>query len=306
MDTSYLKLALHGYGRCSQDHWQAHFPAAVIAAYYFLKNNNLGDALNDKITKQIDQLIGTKEALFQAYPPASIENSSSEIIIDALTDTIDGFNDLGHNTIHAVYILKALETLEGDCQTDLAKDMAAMIRKYNGGPPGIWLGEARNVNPNEFKIKELELLKEDSSGKEIAKLCFNEVGKYKNVYRHLGSVAHLGHTLTQGHSLIELRNLGYENLQRRGMYSFESRISLARSCQEHVESTLPLQNRSQFLPTEEGFWDNDLQRSAWEDGHVFKFAYSFYELLRLVPEENVTDKLWENFRRIVSVNIWDA
>jgi hypothetical protein len=119
----------------------------------------------------------------------------------------------------------------------------------------------------------------------------------------LGSVAHLGHTLTQGQSLVELRRLGCETLQRRGMYSFESRIALSRSCQEHIEETLTLQNRSQCLPTEQSFWDNDFHSTLWEDGHIFKYSYSFYRFLSMVSEEELPEKVWENFRRIISINL---
>lgn len=304
MDKDYLKIALHGYARCAQDHWQAHFPAAVTAAYYLIAENNLSNELVCGITRQIDSLIAAKSNIFQPYAPAPLEQSPSKVITDALAETIDGFNDLGHNTIHAAYILKALKTLGEQCQEDVAKDMATTIRKYNGGPPGIWLGSASKVDPRFFQVKELKWTKEDASDEEIAALCFEESGKYRNVYRHLGSVAHLGHTLTQGQSLIELRRLGYENLQRRGMYSFESRILLARSSQDYVDSSLPLQNRSRFLPTEESFWNSEFNQTDWEDGHIFKYAYSFYRLLSMVPEEKATTEVWENFRRIVSINIW--
>jgi hypothetical protein len=60
--------------------------------------------------------------------------------------------------------------------------------------------------------------------------------------------------------------------------------------------------RSELLPTEPEYWLQDFTRCEWDEGHSFKYTFSFYELLNRSDDVAVNDRATEKFRYLISPN----
>ncbi len=119
MDAEYLRRGIVGLSRSldsvdalahSDRGWFAgHWPCAVIAAYYFCRDNPIEPGVDQAVSRQIDRLMARHAELF-APPEAdtSVEARSLDDIVQALQGSITQYVVAGHNTIYAAYALRAL------------------------------------------------------------------------------------------------------------------------------------------------------------------------------------------------------
>ncbi len=301
----YLAIGLTGLGRIHKSNWDAHFPAAVLAGFYYSVNNRLPVETEREIEKQLDLLIATKTDLFEPYDSNTVISDSVSPIVEALEESIDKFSELGHNTIFASYAIKALKDASPFRSEKAVLDIASVIRQFNYGPACYWLKLSRGHDPRKFSIKERTIFTDNLSEKLIAKIIVKELPKFKYIYTQMGSKSHVGHLLTQSQSLIELKRLGLKDIANRGSHSLECRFILLKDCQEHIASErsfYKLATRSSYLPNEPEYWHEDFTQGYWDEGHDFKYTFSFFELINYLDDNTAIEKATEKFRYLVTPN----
>lgn len=305
LSEQYLELGLAGLGRCSHAIWEAHFPAAVLAGFYFTANNKLPAETERAIETQLNLLIASKREIFEPCPARETMAGSSGLIVESLEASIDKFSELGHNSIFAAYALQALHDLGSGGRARTVRDIAALIRQFDSGPARYWLRISQGHDPRKFSLKERVIFTDDLPGDRVARTILAELPKFRNVYRQMGSKSHLGHLLTQAQSLLTLRKLGFLHLANRGFYSLECRFTLLKDSQEHTASPGSFYKpatRSPFLPNEPDYWAQDFTKCEWDEGHSFKYTFSFHELTKLLAEEDMKIAAIEKFRHLISPN----
>ena len=68
IDDHYLEAGLIALSRVGESHWnEGHTGAAVIAAYYFAREQHLDDAAVAALARQINRLIAKHEDLFEPH-----------------------------------------------------------------------------------------------------------------------------------------------------------------------------------------------------------------------------------------------
>jgi len=301
----YLASGLTGLGRCANAIWDAHFPAAVLAGYYFAANNSLTSETERKIAVQLDLLIASKQELFQPYGDGGTLADSREPIIEALEASIDKFSELGHNSIFAAHALRALADLGSTGRERTVLDIASVIRQFDLGPARYWLRIDKGHDPRKFSLSKRTAFTDDMPDDRVARTILGELPKFRNIYTQMGSKSHVGHLLTQSESLLTLRKLGFPQLANRGFYSLECRFTLLKASQEHTASPISFYkaaSRSPFLPSEPEYWDQDFLKCQWDEGHSFKYTFSFHELMNLLPQGELTHEATEKFRYLISPN----
>jgi hypothetical protein len=305
LSEQYLELGLTGLGRCSHAIWDSHFPAAVLAGFYFTAKNKLPAETEEKIEMQLNLLIASKRQLFEPYPDGETIADSAGLIVEALEASIDKFSELGHNSIFTAYALRALHDLGGDGRARAVRDIAAGIRQFASGPARYWLRIGQGHDPRKFSLKERVIFTENLPSDRVAWTILAELPKFRNVYTQMGSKSHIGHLLTQSQSLLTLRELGFPQLANRGFYSLECRFTLLKDSQEYTASPVSFYKpatRSSFLPGEPDYWTQDFTKCEWDEGHSFKYTFSFYELMNLVTQEKLKAAATEKFRYLISPN----
>lgn len=301
----YLELGLTGLGRSVHSIWDTHFAAAVLAGFDYAARHALPADTERALAAQLDRVIAAKPALFEPYPAGETLADPADPIVEALTQSIDKFSELGHNAIFAAYALRALRDLGGRASAQNVRDIAALLRAFDQGPAHYWLRLAKGHDPRTFALPARTLFTDDLPAPRVAELVFTELTRFENIYRQMGSKSHIGHLLTQSHALLSLRELGFASLANRGFYSLECRVVLLRASQPHVASPRSVYRRatrSALLPTDAAYWAQDFSRCEWDEGHVFKYTYSFFELARLVIAGSLRDAAVEKLRYLISPN----
>lgn len=139
----------------------------------------------------------------------------------------------------------------------------------------------------------------------MAEIILAELTKFENIYTQMGSKSHVGHLLTQSQSLLALQQLGFPELANRGFYSLECRFTLLKDSQGHKASGRSFYTpatRSGSLPHQPEYWMQDFTKCMWDEGHVFKYTFSFSELISHVQDAELKEKATEKFRYLISPN----
>ncbi len=305
LDDRFLRHGVTGLGRCVHRIWDAHFPAAVLAGHYFAAENKLAVETERAIESQLDLIIASKRELFEPYGRSGGIADRSGPIVEALETSIDAFSELGHNSIFAAYALRGLRDVGDAISERMVFDMASVVRQFRGGPARYWLRIGKGRDPRKFSLPERTVFPDDIPDEALARVILGELPKFKNIYTQMGSKSHVGHLLTQSHSLLTLRKLGFPQLANRGLHSLECRFVLLKDSQEHTASPRSFYRpatRSVLLPDAPGYWEQDFTRCEWDEGHSFKYTFSFFELMHLLPDKTVKDAATEKFRYLISPN----
>lgn len=283
----------------SGDIWQAHFGAAAIGSYFFVKNNRLDEPTSQRIFVQAEQM-----ALSALKEDAGSHLDRSErimnpveaesILLEALESTIDGLHWVGHNVIYSAASLSAIRELDGWGDREQIAGIADLICSFDKTIPGrSWIGYTAG------DVKRLTIDPEDDfppirTPEQLSEFVLEELDAFPVIYRAEAHHDLIGHLLTFSHALNVLYDLGYPEFFRRGMvplFKLAKALRASRSipAMQTIKlvspvDRLPLQkaNRSPRLPIESGFWNKDYGKSFWDFGHVFKFPHSFYDHLSRV------------------------
>lgn len=315
LNTSILEDGLTIISLCKKqtgDIWRAHYGAAAISSYFFVKNNH-------NVSQELAQLVLTQagamsnkviERNSERYRTYCDEKSSERAILEALDKTIDQLHWVGHNVIYTAASLSAIHELEGwGSAADIA-GITDLIQSFERTIPGrSWIGFSVS------EVKRMVITDEDgfppiSKPNELSLLVLEELAQFPIIYQAESHHDLIGHMLTFSHALNILFDLGHVSFFKRGLLPVLKLIKVLRRSRnvKHEDSiklvspidSLPLQpaKRAVELPTEIKFWEKDYSKQDWDDGHVFKFSYSFYDHLRRV--EQLKEAYFENFRYIIA------
>lgn len=306
ISSDYLEQGLTGLARCRNTPWESHFPAAVLAGFYFAARHRLPAETEENLEAQLRLLIATRPALFAPYPAGPEVADPFEPVIEALATSVDQFSELGHNCIFSAYVLRALQDHAGFRSEEAIRDLATVIRAFRDGPAHYWLRiKGKDHDPRTFSIPQRTIFTDNLPAPELARIILTELPKFEHVYTQMGSKSHIGHLLTQAQALLTLRELGFPQLANRGSYSLECRFLLLKDSQPYESSPRSFYTpatRSALLPVEPGYWDQDFSRCEWDEGHAFKYTFSFYELLSRSADAALNDRATEKFRYLISPN----
>jgi len=278
------------------DIWQAHFGAAAIGSYFFVKSNPLDTDLQQRIFVQAEEMVCSvlkkdRSSDLNRDGPIMDSFEAEAIILAALGRTIDGLHWVGHNVIYSAASLSAIRELRGWGTEEQIAGIVDLIRSFEKTIPGrSWIGF------NASEVKRFSITPEDHfpmihMPAELSTFVLEELASFPVIYRAEAHHDLIGHLLTFSHALNVLHDLGYADFFKRGIIPLlklakalrASRSILSMETVKLVSPVdrLPLQiaKRSEYLPTEHEFWETDYAEIEWDFGHVFKFSHSFYDHL---------------------------
>ncbi|MFC5652525.1 hypothetical protein ACFPYJ_26080 [Paenibacillus solisilvae] len=280
------------------DHWEAHFGAAAIAGYFFVRDNDLSGETGAGVTRQATAMVnrylgGTDAGGNAAGGGTGIGLQEAEsLILAELDKTIDGLHWVGHPVIYSAISLLALHELGGWGSEEEAAGIAALIRSFERTIPGrSWIGYSTS------EVKRVQLEEEDRipdihHPDQLSKFILGELAACQTIYRAEAHHDLLGHMLTYSDALNLLYDLGHGDFFRRGLTPLFKMVKVLRASRSlhpgddlrvfSPVDRLPLSEckRSVWLPTELEYWSFDYSGIDWDFGHVFKFPFSFYNHLK--------------------------
>lgn len=299
-DIRLLKNGLSIISTCKAqtgDIWKAHFGAAAIASYFFMKDNDLPKETAASVARQAKAMVechhGGSDSGTIAVIRAGIGLVEAEaMILSELDKIIEELHWVGHPVIYSALSLLALHEIGSWGSYDDIAGISELIHSFERTIPGrSWIGYSTS-EVKRLQIEEADQIPEIYHPDQLSKFILRELAAFQTIYRAEAHHDLLGHMLTYSDALNLLHDLGHEDLFRRGLPPLFKIVKvLRRSRMIHPADPIrlvspvdkmPLEEsqRSEWLPTENEYWSFDYSGLDWDSGHVFKFPFSFYNHLR--------------------------
>ncbi len=282
-----------------KDLWAGHWGAAVIAAYYFSRDNDIKESTHELIKNQINQLIQAHNDYFTEIPVETQTNEFEEKIISALKENVGNLCAIGHNVIYTSLALKASRDVPEFRMSHICDGIIKLIHAFNDCDPGyFWVdGKTEIIEPGYSDT----IISEIDCAKLARKYVIDSFLIVKRSYQEENRDMQLGHLITHGHSIVELFELGYPELALEALKPFAQRINLI----EDLRKRIPCNDLSigvgKFIsPLEDAYWEKDYSDSEWMHGHLFKYPYSFYELINYLDDSKTIKKATDKFRYLIT------
>jgi len=298
----------------TQDVWHAHYGAAAIASYFFIKDNPLPNDIRILILDQASMMLNTHAFgnMTEDDSPIMTYQYAEQRIISALARTIHELHWVGHHVIYSAIALLAIRELESWGTENHIDGIEQLVRSFENTIPGrSWFGLSTK------EVKKIEIDADDAfpliqKPSDLSALVLSELAAFEVIYHAEAHHDLIGHMLTYAHALNILHDLGYEALFRKGLHPLFKMIKvlrLSRNMQPDADvplfspvDRLPMERKQavKHLPFDKAFWAHDHQKSDWDFGHVFKFTFSYYNHLKRVPH-SIGEPSLNNFRYVISL-----
>ena len=282
LSKDYLERGLVGMARASDAHWvEGHHGGALIAAYYFCKENDLPDATVNVIREETDTLVEHHRELFRPLPAS--EPSSLQPIIAGIDTNIAYSCSIGHNVIFAALALKALGDLPGLATAEVTQRIRTVVESFTVGPRDDNAKKILGVDFSEIHLEPNDDIPTYTDPEQMADFVFREFIRFQRIYRK-SSLTYAGHLLTHAQSLVSLLDLGYTDLARKGFDTHRLQVKFTRHFYDLDAPDLTRLAREERDWTKPEYWKQDLASNDWATGHYFKYAYHFSDLLKRVDD----------------------
>jgi len=248
-----------------------HGGAAVIAAYYFCRENALDERTVLRIRRKLDEFMAGAGESFAVKrdhlgPPASVDR-----IAETLSESVSSLRAGGHDAIFGTLALKALRdfpeaamepVVDGVCRAlrNFAVFFPVQTSRYNLEHPLAPYGTPQDI----VRATSLAILRE-RPGMRMASVL---------------------HWVTHADALVTLGELGFGEVAKLGYPAHQQAINHPGDVTNPSGedwSTGPLWFKS-------GYWESEAPRDGfWGAGHSFKFPYSILKLAQRLqaPDEKV-------------------
>lgn len=313
MGRSLLKEGLSIISQCKSvtgDVWEAHFGAAAIAGYFFVKENPMPVDTVNRIVAQSETMLDKHLSRGAPHPLVGIDPGDAEkMILESLEPGIDELHWVGHNVIYAALSLLAIQELGGWGTKEEILGISTLIRSFDKSIPGrSWLGYSMS-DVRKLEINENDHFPAIGNAGQLSEFILSELSSFHTIYRAEAHHDLIGHMLTFSHALNILSDLGHVSYFKRGLLPLLKLVKVLRASHDlkpkyPIKLSSPVDrqplikaDRSEWLPVEYEYWSVDYAHHDWDFGHVFKFPFSFYNHLGRVPFRMI--KAIENFRYIV-------
>ncbi|PFC11316.1 hypothetical protein [Bacillus cereus] len=293
----------------TNDIWHAHFGAAAIASYFFMKDNNMEEEITRSVYSQTKMMLNNQKLVGIIDSKEEIDFQSAEkMIIKSLEHTIDELHWVGHNVIYAALSLLAMKELQKWGDNQAIEGITNLILSFRKTIPGrSWIGFTTK-EVKQLSIKD-EIESEFKNPKQLSKFILNELSQFNIIYRAESHHDLIGHSLTFSHAINIMYDLGHIDIFHRAIRPLLKLVYVLRASQNLMPNTginlhspidcLPLieSRRAHVLPIENQFWLKDYIAFDWDFGHVFKFSYSYFDHIKRAPEYK--DITLEKFRFVI-------
>ncbi|MBG9831497.1 hypothetical protein [Bacillus wiedmannii] len=308
-----LKSALSIISQCKRQTnniWHAHFGAAAIASYFFMKDNNMDEEITHNMYYQTKRMLNKQNLGEVIDDKEEIDFQSAEkMIIKSLEHTIDELHWVGHNVIYAALSLLAMKELQKWGDNQEIEGITNLIISFRKTIPGrSWIGFTTK-EVKQLSIKD-EIESELRNPKQLSTFILNELSQFNIIYRAESHHDLIGHLLTFSHAINIMYDLGHRDIFQRGIRPLLKLVYVLRASQKLTSNSkitlhspidfLPLveSKRVHVLPTEKEFWLKDYSTFDWDFGHIFKFSYSYFDHIKRAPKYK--DITLEKFRFIIN------
>jgi hypothetical protein len=273
-----LLLGLNALARAHQLNYFAdgHRGAAMVASYLLCVDNRLDAQATARIAELVD-LNWASTPLCQPFPDAQPDARGIEKIGAALMEGGEVLRQVGHNAIFAMLAIKAFRLLPSAATPERIDGVCALIRSFT---PWRDIPPDADVDPPPF-----------GDGPAAARYILSEASSAIDRFVGFGQ-GFAGHMLTFGHALVELAAMGDVEWAESCRTAFRKYVTVTRRGPEPDSRRIPDHKPSELRPTGSAYWQKRGDRAV-DIGHVFKYPYSYYDLMRRAGDRELSRSLDE-------------
>ncbi len=267
-DSSDNRLVLLGLNALARAHELDYFAdghrgASLVAAHLMCVDNGLDERAKSRIV-ELFELNWASTPLCQPFPDADPEPARIREIGVALAEGGEVLREVGHNAIFAMLAMKAFRLLPSAATPQRIDGVCKLIRSFK---PWRDVAPAPDVDPPPFT---------DTAA--ASQFILREASAAIDRFVGFGQ-GYAGHMLTFGQAVVELAAMGDVEWAEGCRTAFRKYVTVTRLGPAPDDKRIPDHKPSNLRPADAAYWQ---QRGdhAVDIGHVFKYPYSYYDLLR--------------------------
>jgi len=275
LDESFLLRGLNALSRAHERDFfrDGHWGAAVIAAFYLCREQNLKSATQAVIEDCLRQDLESND-LFAPLPEYSSDPGLVTDILDTLAMGIGIFKMAGHNVIFASAALKAFQLVPNAITPLRVQGLCRLIECFDSAKPEI--------------SSELEDVPSFENPSVMVEFIFREYLDSLARFKGYGQ-GWAGHLLTFSHALIELHDMGYTDLAIAGHPALAALVGIVRRGPSKEDRRIRDHSPTCWTPLDLEYW-KEKRPGLGGLGHAFKYPYSYYNLLNRLKNTRLREK----------------
>jgi hypothetical protein len=279
-DPAEKRLVLLGLNALARAHELNYFAdghrgASLVSAHLMCVENRLDTKATARIEKLFD-LNWAPTPLCQPFPEAEPDPAQVKKIGTALMEGSGVLREVGHNAIFATLAIKGFRLLPSAATPERIEGVCKLIRSIK---PARNVPPDPEVNPPPF-----------ANAAAASEFVLREASAAVERFIGFGQ-GFAGHMLTFGQALVELAAMGDGEWAESCRTAFRQYVTVTRRGPEPGAKPYAEHKPSALRPNSAEYWQQRGDRAV-DIGHVFKYPYSYYDLLRRVDNPALKQE-WE-------------
>lgn len=252
-----------------------HRGASMVAAYLLCTDNDLDARACARIAELIE-LNWASTPLCAPFPQTDPDPARIDGIGAALTEGADVLRQVGHNAIFAMLAVKGLRMLPEAATPERIDGICTLIRSFTP-----W----RDVDPDPDVVPP-PFADEVAASRYVLREAYDAIDRFVGFGQ-----GYAGHMLTFGQALVELAAMGDVEWAESCRLAFRKYVTVTRLGPQPGDRSIPDHEPSDLRPVNAAYWERRATDSLGI-GHVFKYPYSYYDLLRRARDPALTRR-WD-------------
>lgn len=276
-------IGLSNAGTINGGNWfVGHFGAEILSLAFLLINKRIEISAEQLVYERIEEILQTHAIFFDK--PLSIESSIKSLSLEdferAVENSVSNFYVDGHHTIYSALALRSFSLCPELARPEIIQGLIALLSACEAG------GFDRYYQLDQASFKDIALREKFTFNSplqavEVALAQHREVITDRKVdeefYFFSGSRLHL---VTHAQALLELHQLGYDNLVKAGLPGLTKHF-ICIDASKVPKGAKPYNVIHQFDPRKADFW-----KRAKKNPHHGKLAYAALEIFSALPQGN--------------------
>ncbi len=259
-----------------------HRGASMISAHMMCKDNQFEAAAVQRINELFD-LNWASSKLCQSFPDIEPVENAAEQVGRALADNSGVLREVGHDAIFAMHAIKAFELAPETATPERVTGVCRLIGLFK---PWRDIKPDQEVQPPAF-----------TDEVEASRFVLREASAAIDRFVGFGQ-GFAGHMLTFGQSIIELASMGHEEWAESCRTAFRKYVTVTRLGPKSDDRKIKDHRFTELRPEDSEYWQRRGAKSLGI-GHVFKYPFAYYDLLRRAQdpelERELESKAWQLF-----------
>lgn len=279
-----VRLGLNALSRAADRQYFAdgHRGAAMISAHLMCVGNQFDETAVDRISELFD-LNWASSKLCAPFPEADPVQDAAHRVGAALAEGGTVLREVGHDAIFAMHAIKAFEMLPELATPDRVDGVCRLIRAFKP-----W----KDIPPDDsVKVPPF------SDSKAASRFILTEALQAVDRFVGFGQ-GFAGHMLTFGQSLVALADIGHEEWAEGCRTAFRKYVTVTRKGPQPGDRRIKDHQVTMIRPENTEYWKRRGDRTLGL-GHVFKYPYAYYDLMKRAEDPNLKrqweEKAWHIF-----------